>query len=43
MENRDYLRQFGEDCTADIKCADCSQKEKCKDEIEQEHGIDIPC
>lgn len=42
MDNRDYLKMFGEGCTADIKCEDCTQKEKCKQEIEQVHGIEIP-
>lgn len=41
MENRDYLRMYGEDCTEDIKCKDCSQNEKCRKEIEQEHDIKI--
>lgn len=42
MENRDYLKQFGEDCTANVRCEDCDQKEKCKQDIEQEYGIVIP-
>ena len=46
----DYCSKFDNGCA--FKCKhnrgedfllDCSQKEKCKDEIEQEHGIDIPC
>ncbi len=32
MENRDYLRMFGEDCT---------QYKQCKQDIEQEYDIKI--
>ena len=41
MENRDYLRMYGEDCTEDIRCSDCDQKDICKKEIESEHDIVI--
>lgn len=42
MENRDYLKQIGEDCTADVECCNCDQREVCTKELKEERGIDIP-
>lgn len=39
MENRDYLRKFGEDCDSDVDCKDCKVKEQCRTEIEETHGV----
>lgn len=41
MENRDYLRMFGEDCDSSFECKDCELKEPCRKEIEETHGIEI--
>lgn len=41
MENRDYLKMFGEDCDSEHGCDVCEVKELCRKEIEESHGIKI--
>ena len=41
MENRDYLRLHGEDCTADIECKNCEVREQCKEDIEEDFGVKV--
>lgn len=41
MENRDYLRMFGEDCDSSVDCKDCESKEQCRKEIEDTHGVNF--
>lgn len=41
MENRDYLKMYGEDCTANIKCENCEQREQCKEDIEETFGVKV--
>lgn len=41
MENREYLKMYGEDCDSNCKCEDCEIKEECSKEIEFAHGLKV--